>query len=256
MKFYPTYFYPRSGSTVVDHLLGQHPDVVALNEPFNPTLNQRRYNTDIDVEHFMRIVIDKIPADQQNKKNTSFQYCTEHLKQFLGNTSDQPHFSFIQKYFTKLVVIRRKNLLKQWASWAFASAGGPWIWYVGKDACSEKIKLPLVVGSEHQNWLLPNTHHSDMSLIEFLTEYQNYINQSLEYLKSSNIVWLDIVYEDHIEQDPLTAVKMIENFLQITPYNQYSIPIKKIANTLEQDLTNFDEVVDYLQGSEYEWMLY
>jgi LPS sulfotransferase NodH len=236
-------------------MLDQHPELISVNETFWTTLRYRHYCDNIDSDRFIGTVVNAIPSDKKYKENVSFEYCTEHLKQFIGTVSDEQHFLFIKNHFNKLVVIRRKNLLKQFVSYAFAVSNDQWHWYTEQDNNFKRVKLPLVVSRAWQDQLLPNAPDSDMSLIDFLTTYQNYINGTLEYLKNSNIVWLDIVYEDHIEKDPIVAVKMIENFLQVTPYNHYTVPLKKIANSMQQDIINFDEIVNYLKGSEHEWML-
>ena len=255
MGYYPIFFYPRSGSTVVDRLLDQHPEMIALDEPFWPTRHLRRTDTDIHFENFMSIINGAMSDDRRNKTNASFQYCTEHLKQFINNVTNEQHFSFIQDHFNKLIVVRRKNLLKQFASWVTADVNGNWHWHNHQHINFKKIKLPLMVSRAYLNILLPQTYDNDISLIDFLTAYEHYINQTIEYLKNSGIDWLDIVYEDHIEQDPTIAIKMIEEFLQLTPYNQYTIPLKKISNSLNEDLINFEEIADYIKGTKHEWML-
>jgi hypothetical protein len=254
MKFYPTYFYPRSGSTVVDYTLNQHPEVIALNEPYMFLKNDLKHDS-IDFKSFMEPVIRKLPKDK-NKKIASFQYCTQWLKDlFVDEVTINNHFPFIQQHFDKLIVIRRRNLLKQYSSFIGGFQYRRWHYHVDRTQINNQIELLINVPVVVCQRLLPNKMVTTMSLVNFLTEYQHYIDRDLDCLAHSNMSWLDIVYEDHIEQSPLTAVKMIEDFLQLTPYNQYNIPLKKIASTLQQDLINFDEVAEHLRGSDHAWML-
>jgi hypothetical protein len=71
MKFYPTFFYPRSGSTVVDNLIGQHPQVLSLNEPFNRYYNKSIVRNDnhenINFKHFMIPIINNITLNLSKK---------------------------------------------------------------------------------------------------------------------------------------------------------------------------------------------
>jgi len=144
MKFHPTFFYPRSGSTVVDNLMGQHPQVLSLNEPFNRYHNKSIVKNDnpenINFKFFMTPVINNIPLNL-NKKNCIFQYNILQLKDFMNGVDivNEKHIFFIKKHFNKLIIIRRKNLLKQLISFKIAYEYDKWHYNTTESILSNKI---------------------------------------------------------------------------------------------------------------------
>lgn len=260
MKFYPTFFYPRSGSTVVDNLIGQHPQVLSLNEPFNrydnkPIVRNDNYEN-INFKHFMLPVINNIPLNL-NKKNCIFQYNILQFKYFMNEVDivNEKHIFFIKKHFNKLIIIRRKNLLKQLVSIIIAYEYEKWSYHTSESILSNKITLPLELDKVYLNEFLNGIHLNKITLIDFLTFYDEELSKLMRFITDNNIQLLDIIYEEHIEQSPLVAVKMIEEFLGINQYNDYNIPLKKNTIPIEESLVNYTEVFEYLKNSKHYWML-
>ena len=75
MNFIPIIFYPRSGSTAVDHILAQHPLVNAINEPYmshRVSLTNQRLKLnpqkpkEVSLKDFMKPVIEAIPKNKNS----------------------------------------------------------------------------------------------------------------------------------------------------------------------------------------------
>lgn len=90
-----------------------------------------------------------------------------------------------------------------------------------------------------------------------LVEHMNAVEQNFAWLNELLVEQptLDLVYEEHIEQDPTDAYGKVCEFLDIVP-TEVEVQLKKTNPwPIEELITNYDEVADTLAGSPHEWML-
>lgn len=271
MNIIPLMFYPRSGSTVIDHILTQHPLVNAINEPHREhresSTNQRlKINRQkpkkVSLKDFMKPVIGALP---KNKKIVCFQYCDLDIGYISEIYDIDIHANFIKNNFKNLIIIRRKNILKQIISYYKAHYSN--IWHNNNNQSTEfKFKFTfdecimnntLNEGNSFNyfhNPILPRGNNIS-SIYEYIDVYEKDQKNLLLKLQEYNVNYLDIIYEDHIENNPFVAIKMIENYIKIPHYDNYTMPLKKISKGIEYDITNYDEICKELQNTKYEWML-
>lgn len=256
--FHPILFFPRSGSTVVDHCLDQRPDLLSINEPMNTYRlppDELRKIYDLTFKQFIDpFILQRIKAS--NKNIVCFQHCPFDIKHFMDDINYETYFQFIKTYFKSIVVIRRKNLLKQLVSYHTARTSSTW--HIPQTSMNNRPKIRLDIVSHHyRTELMPcNIDPSEnIKLVDYLQEFQKSLDTLLATLDSSNIPTLDLVYEEHIQSDPMIAIRMIEDFWNLSRFDGYKIPFQRLSRGLKDDLENYQEVYDHLRSTEFEWML-
>jgi hypothetical protein len=66
---------------------------------------------------------------------------------------------------------------------------------------------------------------------------------------------LHLVYEDHVESDPTVAYRLICDLIGVEPGKAEAQLGRTGDAPLTDLLSNFDEIADLLNGTEFEWML-
>ena len=70
-----------------------------------------------------------------------------------------------------------------------------------------------------------------------------------------SIALLELAYEDHIQEDPVNAYRLVCNFLSV-PFEPVGVPHIAInSGSLIDLISNFEAVSDHLSGTRFEWML-
>ena len=98
------------------------------------------------------------------------------------------------------------------------------------------------------------------TLLGWLQEYERghqVMQDCLSDLAKSNsdFSWLELVYEDQIEQDPRTAYREVCEFLGLHIVDVDLRHRKMSSGRLVDLIANFDEVRDCLSPSRFSWML-
>jgi hypothetical protein len=91
------------------------------------------------------------------------------------------------------------------------------------------------------------------SLVGLLDEYQHFYSQLDLVLKGRKVLHLN--YEADIERDPGIAYHKVCRFLELEP-EPFEIRLARTnPYSIEQMVSNFEEVAVVLRGTRYEWML-
>ena len=95
--------------------------------------------------------------------------------------------------------------------------------------------------------------HESKSLLSFINDYIKDINIICKMLETKK--YLNLTYEDDIEEDPMNAYEKICDFIGVKKLK----PIISLAKTtpfpIKDLVSNYDEVANYLKFSSHEWML-
>lgn len=265
MILVPTFFQARSGSTLTDLIIDQHPDICGLAEVYHG----QRYNTPISKNltksnflKFDQSAKNKIKLFKDVKNFYVFQYSCADMILFDTELNYQKNFKFINDHFGQLVYIRRNNLLKRLVSYQKSLHNN--VWHLDKnllDNADNKINLSITMNDDYLYSFVRSTIHNKevyqkpLYLYNFLKKYSVFEYEMLNFAKSNIPTVLEIVYEDDIENDPLVAVNKITDFLNLKRYDQYEIPLQKTGKGLEEDLENYEEVYNHLKDTEFGWML-
>ncbi|MCL2923557.1 MAG: hypothetical protein MGF17_02735 [Trichodesmium sp. MAG_R04] len=103
---------------------------------------------------------------------------------------------------------------------------------------------------------LKSQYHLLPCLLDRIKYYDSYLSKCEQFLSNKSIPFLQLNYEDHIENDPNIASKLIFDFVGVE-YSQSKINYVKTNPYKIQDiLSNYEEVRDYLKGTQFEWMVY
>lgn len=266
MILIPTFFQARSGSTLIDLILDQHPNICALAEVYH----NQRYNTllsknltKLNFLNFDQHVKNKIKLFKNTKEFYIFQYSYIDMMIFDSNLDYEKNFKFIGNNFGQLVYIKRNNLLKRLVSYQKSLYTN--IWHLhNKNLLTEqnsKINLNIIVNDDYLYSFARSKVHNiqaseeKMCLYDFLKKYTFFEYEMLNFARNNINNVLELVYEDDIENNPIIAVDKITDFLNLDRYNGYQIPLQKTGRGLETDLENYEEVYNHLKDTEFEWML-
>jgi len=224
----------RSGSTVLGDLLDQHSQFLWDGEIMKPP----RWKKPGDLRSFLLWSLFLTRADYYGFESKFF-----HVHFHGYDMGD--YISMLEDIgFNKHVVLRRKNYLRGLLS-ALASRGE-----ANKHiSISTTPKLKKV----HVNVDLIRYHKEKSSLLAQL-ERLNKDWQNLEkHLSGRQTLWLS--YEDHVFENPVTAYKLVCDFLGLEQ-QPVSVRLGKTNPFPVKDMiANYDEVADVLTGTAYEHML-
>jgi hypothetical protein len=159
---------------------------------------------------------------------------------------------FISKGYSYHLVMRRRNGLRRIVSHLRAAQTGQ---YVVSSVLQPQLPLKVEVSLD----LIVHGFASH-SLLEWLEIYEQ---GHLDMISSMNdlcmqdqsIELMELTYEDHIQDDPVKAYRMVCEFLSV-PCEPVDVHYAAINPGLLIDLiSNFDAVCDYLSDSRFAWML-
>ena len=237
----------RCGSTVVAKLLAQHRNIFWANELYEPIFKQWNFsNPDFTRPGVMPMLpIDylKKSISKSNTKTYGFEIKPYHLRLI-----DMP----MEKYLTEIemlgfqhfILLDRKNKLRKIISSIKAKKSGIYHLQKGFKPQLEKINIPI------DNIQID---HESKSLINFIEDYQKDVGLINEKLKSKP--FLNLTYEDDIENDPLKAYSKICEYIGVRT-TKPTISLSKTTPFSIRDLIeNFDEVASCLANTTHEWML-
>jgi hypothetical protein len=269
MTFTPIFFFGRSGSTITYKLLEQHPEIFSLNEVYMNLRGKDRI-FDLNTKDFLRLhVVDKVKEANSRKPHCVFQCLSYDPESFMNTPIDfDVFFKFINDTFGKMIYFRRKNLLKQAVSFERATIED--LWHLDKNALYENKSIefhPLMRKNMfHFKSYLNNTsrrYYTDyvnddnfntLMLRDYLSIHTAKQDKILQIARNNIPNLLEIVYEDHVELDPIHAANMITDFLKVPRFNDYDLLLSKKSKGLKHDLINFEEIKEHLKNTPFDWM--
>jgi len=233
----------RCGSTVVGRMLNKHPEIYWSGEVFgkvyktSPSYFLKNRNIEYITTRDCSVRLEPIYGMEVNYRSN------RDLSSAWLNTNIQSFFDeMLRLHYSKFILIHRNNLLRRHVSAQIAIKTKK---FHSKKSVSTATKTLIPIHS-----LLED---KKVDLIElFKTQTKSY--HLVKKLVSSQDGLL-LEYEKHIERNPKSAYKLICNYLDVEVKDE-PIPLKRVNNfSLEQLIVNYQEVKNYLTGSEFEWML-
>jgi LPS sulfotransferase NodH len=264
MQIIPVFFQERSGSTIVDQLLDQHPNINSYWEIFHH-LRVKNKNIKLPIGDFLRKNWVKTKQIDENVKHAMFQYSYMDIAIFSKNLDYDYFFKIHSKLQKNIIYIDRKNILKRIISRERASING--VWHINhlNEIKKRENKIFLDIKNVNNLRIINAQRHAvpifnnlqNISLYDFLKIFNSFesdIEKSID-LNFRNILKLN--YEDHIEENPIIAVDMITDWLGLDQFKNYNITLQKTSNKPLKDLViNYEELERSLLNTEFEWMLY
>jgi len=245
----PIFHIGRCGSTVLNKMLQKHPRIRADSEVYQviyPKLRNKR--PDLDPITFTRERIG------QGARFAPFRgrYIFE-MKFFSGldlklfPTGLAGYIDLMSDLgIGKAIVLRRRNLLRRVVSTQIAVKRGAF----QRRSYDAAPVLPQITLELDRLWL--GDAHDIVTLFDRIgDEY----DQLFGWLDKRGIACTEIVYEDHIEQDPQVGYGRICAFMGLRP-GRPEVPLARINTASLRDvLLNFDAVHERLAPTRHAWML-
>ena len=231
----------RCGSTVMANILRQHPDMHWGGEIFNPYFKQRINRPDL---------LERVIQESEQKTVTphfgfDVKYLpVQHLHEVCINRSVPQFIEDLKKLgFNHFILLHRKNYLRRAISAHVAGSKSQW-------HSSSAVEGPTKVNLD------PNKFHIGMTAMPLLEVFQmmdKSYQEVTEQLASEEMI--SITYEEDILANPMKAYEKISKFIGLSSH-QPEVRLKR-TNPFgyEEILTNFDQIREVLQGTEYAWML-
>ena len=241
----------RCGSSVLGSLLAQHTQIAYSNEIYSRYMPRRR---GYRVLPSLGRVLD---SAREGLDLPWHLFEIKHLPdQNLGLYSNLSRLDWLQYLIANgchhHLVMRRRNGLRRIVSHLRAAQTGQ---YVVTSAGPSQFPAQVEVSVE-------SIVHgfASRSLLEWLELYELGHQQMMCAIRDCSmsdpsISFLELTYEDHIQNDPITAYRMVCEFLMV-PCQSVDVRHAAINSGLLVDLiSNFDVVCDYLSATRFAWML-
>jgi hypothetical protein len=234
----------RSGSSVLANMIGQHPDFKWDREVI-ASVQKKKYSELVMTSNLFKII--EIRKARQRCKYYGFETKAlkdYHLNQNWFNMDLTEYVKTLRNMdFKYFIVLKRRNYLRRAVS---QNVG----FHLKKWHATEEVTSPTKVSLDLHNFRLG---YGSKPLLESFQEMDNYFEELDNLLHDEHKI--NLTYEKDILPDPNIAYRKICEFLEI-PVLQPQIRYKR-SNPfpLSDMILNFGEVVDYLRGTQYEWMI-
>ena len=227
----------RSGSTLIDNMLSQHPSIHWDGE----LLKDTKLYTAEDPIYFDKIKLSM--ASLGKNRFYGFEVKPFHLSK-LNITI--PFFleQINQLGFDHFVVLQRRNYLKKIISSLKASKTGEWHKPRGGKPLHDKITI------DFDNVSIDKT---TMPLIGHLENYDTSFTQLENYLQKYNYLWL--TYEEDILLNPQIAYNKLVKFFSLKTHPSKVNYGRTNPFHISAIVSNYDALVHYLHNTQYAWML-
>lgn len=229
------FHYGRCGSSVVGMLLNQHPQVYWGGELFAQL--KSKYGSDswvwesekaLDMVE-LRTRIHRVPVWGFEMKKKHFEDIGIDISSFVSRMKSMQYKHFI--------ILKRENYLNQIISDLVGKKMG--FWNTNKEVVPPVVTVPVFKGNK--------------ILTKRFGERDVFYETIENELHNEEI--LNITYEKDIRENPKRAFEKIVNFMGIDMLD-VEVKMKKINNrTIENKLSNYDEICEHLKGTDYEWMV-
>ena len=222
----------RSGSTVLSGQLSQHPGIYWDAELLRkPRVNQLNGQVFKDFSASAHVDICRFKS---HRKWYGFELKPLHVK-YLKLDYDAFLEDLVQMGFSHFVVLERRNTLRR-----IISARINWL----------SGKSHLKTGEARKLYSVPIPADSILERIRTEIGEMEHFRKSVETRNH-----LSLYYEDHIEQDPRVAYRMVCDFLGLDAVDVQLTLKKRNPFPVADMVDNFEEIREVLQHTEYAWML-
>jgi len=233
-------------------LLAQHPAISYSNEIYSRYMPRRRGSSELPS---LESVLDH--SEQSVLEGNLHLFEVKHLPD--QNLGLYPHLKiydwlncFFRRGYRKHLLLSRRNGLRRIVSHLMAARSGQ---YVLKSSLDLEPCQPIKVPLERI------THGFGIrSLVSWLEEYERgnlEVQKTLAALQRANpeLSWLELTYEDHIQDDPKKAYREVCSFLDLPEVGVDLLQRKRNAEPLDVQIQNYSDVRDCLSATRFAWML-
>lgn len=242
----------RSGSRLLGDLLDQHSQITWHGEIYRQ-LFQSWDSQGLDY-HDPTLTADPIDLVRSHLATTQtlivgFEVKFFHLDR-LNITI--PHYfdRLVDLGFDRIIVLKRNNLLRKIVSSLVAQERRQYHQAANTPAVLTPITIDLAAISIDRQ-------RPPLSLKQFIDRYEEQFSQLNSYLQDQKqqLSYLELSYEDDIQNDPLISYRKSCKFLNIAPESPRITYGKTNPFPLRDIIQNYDQVASYLASTPHSWMV-
>jgi LPS sulfotransferase NodH len=229
----------RCGSTVLAEMLGRHPSVSWDGEVFEPVVRAMIGAEEAAPEDFLRTRA----SQADGVYGFEIKYLPSHHQRQLHVDLPEMIEMCDRVGVTHYVTLHRQNYLRRVVSGAIGRQRGTWHRSAGAPA------RPTAIHLDPDN--VP--FGPDKPLLTVFAEMKTGEQELRAVLRDKAL--LEITYEDDIESNPVTAYSAVCRFLGVEPEEAHPSLSRTGDASLAAMVTNYQEIADLLDSTEYAWML-
>lgn len=238
------YHVGRCGSTVIGQLIDQHPKVFWDGEIYFQKWKESKFK--FETFSNVRFLRRRMLASSDRYYGFELKFLDSQHLAIINSSIEKVVDDFIASGVNKHIILERKNYLRMLISWV-----------VGRQRMQHHIKSDekaiLTKVRLEANNLSFGTIQKPKSLIDwFQTIEDAYRNLRLLLSETEN---LDLIYEADIENDPYIAYRRVCSFLGLEEKATELTLSRTNPFPVADMLDNYDQIVQILRGTKYEWML-
>ncbi len=252
----------RSGSTVFAKMIEAATDVVWLHETYSLIWQGMENKADYNFDCAYMVDIAKKGVERGARPSTRLIGLEAKLINFIhsGNCTMQQYVQAMKAQGDwEVVTLMRRNVLARVLSIYRAAESG--VWHIKKETSAGKRRSTAKKTSKDMAFSLPMSDLFDPdtgvrgdNLVDFLRNVQKREAHMMTNLHKECDVALELVYEDHVREDPSTAHNMFRKTFDL-PATRAKVGLNKTGGDVRKELKNFDKVQAALQGTDFEWMI-
>ncbi len=246
----------RCGSTVLASMLNQHSEIHWAGEIFQYKSLGKKNRKNIKKHNGVKTIITH-QRDSCTERFFGFEtkiLPEQHMGAHRINLTLKEYLSLLQELaFSKIIVLKRKNILRQAISAIIGEQRG--FWHISLAKKTENITVnETVIDINHifgqGSYLFGGR---PVSLVQYLRHIKEH-HKILESIKPTIDRALHLAYEEDIQYDPHMGYRKICEFISANPESP-DILLKSVnPYPLSELVVNFDEVKAHLKATEFEWM--
>jgi len=234
----------RCGSTVLASLLNQHSRITWYGEIFEPMLRQARKRHG----DFFRLKGDPVALACRVLDAAETEYAGIEVKPFHFTAFNITPAAFMrgmrQAGPHRFIVLDRRNRLRKIVSSRIAFNTGVWHVPLASRSNGQRLKLKLAIEDLRLDL-------KGGTLTDILQQYDSEFTEIRRLLTPD---YLDLLYEEHVQDDPMSAYRKVIRYLGL-PEDPVMVKLGRTTpNPLSEVLENYREVADHLKGTRYAWM--
>jgi hypothetical protein len=229
----------RCGSTVVAEMLDRHPSISWDGEVFEPKVRAKIGFEDVPPREFLLRKIAEAPAIY----GFEIKYLPSHHQRLLGLDLDGLFDLTDSVGVTHYVTLHRHNYLRRVVSGVIGRERRRWHRPLGQPRPDTKVRVdPVAVPFGPRQPLL--------DVFEEMKQGEVDLRSAL-----SDRTALHLTYEDDVAVDPVKAYAAVCDFIGVMPEDVRARLDRTGTDELGSIVSNYDEIVGVLSGTEYAWML-
>lgn len=241
----------RSGTTVLAEMLNKHDKISWLNEYFSLKWIRDRENYNFTLDQLMEMIGAEVKKAHERDPGLWVGHEIK-LMNFLQNPScnmvDYARATADPDSYVH-IILRRRNVLKRICS--SLKAAQTKVYHVKSDNSDYKDRTFRI---DFKNIIDYDTGERGANFPDLIERSIDREERVLSNFRNVGIRYMELSYEDDIEQNPLQAYEKVIDALGLERQAP-EVSLSRTSSGLKADLENYEQLEEQMRGSKYAWML-